>query len=110
MFDDEAQALIETAHLYGKKVAVHAHGADGIDLALKYGADSIEHGTLLDEEEREAVPEERRLLRADAVDRERLPRTAREGSERVSARGAREDRVAHLDHGQGARSSRIRAA
>ena len=50
MFDDEGQALIETAHLYGKKVAVHAHGADGINLALKYGADSIEHGTLLDEE------------------------------------------------------------
>jgi imidazolonepropionase-like amidohydrolase len=49
MFDDEAQALIETAHLYGKKVAVHAHGADGINLALKYGADSIEHGTLMDE-------------------------------------------------------------
>jgi imidazolonepropionase-like amidohydrolase len=50
MFDDEAKALIETAHLYSKKVAVHAHGADGINLALKYGADSIEHGTLLDEE------------------------------------------------------------
>jgi imidazolonepropionase-like amidohydrolase len=50
MFDDEAKALIETAHLYGKKVAVHAHGADGIALALKYGADSIEHGTQLDEE------------------------------------------------------------
>jgi imidazolonepropionase-like amidohydrolase len=50
MFDDEAQALIETAHLYGKKVAVHAHGADGVNLALKYGADSIEHGTLLDED------------------------------------------------------------
>jgi imidazolonepropionase-like amidohydrolase len=50
MFDDEAKALIETAHLYGKKVAVHAHGADGIVLALKYGANSIEHGTLLDDE------------------------------------------------------------
>ena len=50
MFDDEAKALIETAHLYNKKVAVHAHGADGINLALTYGADSIEHGTLLDEE------------------------------------------------------------
>jgi imidazolonepropionase-like amidohydrolase len=50
MFDDEARALIETAHLYGKKVAVHAHGADGINLALRNGADSIEHGTLLDEE------------------------------------------------------------
>lgn len=50
MFDDEARAIVETAHLYGKKVAVHAHGADGIRLALASGADSIEHGTLLDEE------------------------------------------------------------
>jgi len=49
MFADEARALVETAHLYGKKVAVHAHGADGIKLALQAGADSIEHGTLLDE-------------------------------------------------------------
>ncbi|MDP8916357.1 MAG: amidohydrolase family protein, partial [Pseudomonadota bacterium] len=50
MFDDEAKALIDTAHLYGKKVAVHAHGADGIKLALRHGADSIEHGTIMDEE------------------------------------------------------------
>ncbi|MBK8283948.1 MAG: amidohydrolase family protein [Ahniella sp.] len=50
MFEDEARAIVETAHLYGKKVAVHAHGADGIVLALKVGADSIEHGTLLDDE------------------------------------------------------------
>jgi imidazolonepropionase-like amidohydrolase len=50
MFDDEARTLIETAHMYGKKVAVHAHGADGVRLALEYGADSIEHGTLMDDE------------------------------------------------------------
>ena len=50
MFDDEAKAIVETAHLYGKKVAVHAHGADGVNLALASGADSIEHGTLLDDE------------------------------------------------------------
>ncbi|MGZ8363962.1 MAG: metal-dependent hydrolase family protein, partial [Caulobacteraceae bacterium] len=49
MFDDEAKAIVETAHLYGKKVAVHAHGADGIAVALRAGADSIEHGTLMDE-------------------------------------------------------------
>jgi imidazolonepropionase-like amidohydrolase len=49
MFEDEARAVIETAHMYDKKVAVHAHGADGINLALRLGADSIEHGTLLDE-------------------------------------------------------------
>jgi imidazolonepropionase-like amidohydrolase len=50
MFDDEIRALVDTAHLYGKKVAVHAHGADGINAALAAGADSIEHGTLLDDE------------------------------------------------------------
>jgi imidazolonepropionase-like amidohydrolase len=50
MFDDEARAIIDTAHLYGKKVAVHAHGADGIAVALAAGADSIEHGTLIDAE------------------------------------------------------------
>jgi imidazolonepropionase-like amidohydrolase len=50
MFEDEARAVIDTAHMYGRKVAVHAHGADGINLALRLGADSIEHGTLLDAE------------------------------------------------------------
>ncbi|MFU8821690.1 MAG: amidohydrolase family protein [Gammaproteobacteria bacterium] len=50
MFEDEARAVVETARLYGKKVAVHAHGADGINLALRLGVDSIEHGTLLDDE------------------------------------------------------------
>jgi len=50
MFEDEVRAIVETAHLYGRKVAVHAHGADGIVLALRAGADSVEHGTLLDEE------------------------------------------------------------
>lgn len=49
MFADEVRAIIETAHLYGKKVAVHAHGTDGINLALELGADSIEHATLLDD-------------------------------------------------------------
>ena len=50
MLDEEARALVETAHAYGKKVAVHAHGADGLKLALRAGSDSIEHGTVMDEE------------------------------------------------------------
>ncbi len=47
MFEDEARALIDTAHLYGRRVAVHAHGDDGIALAVRLGADSIEHGTVM---------------------------------------------------------------
>jgi len=50
MFEDEARAVVQTARMYDKKVAVHAHGADGINMALRLGVDSIEHGTLLDEE------------------------------------------------------------
>ena len=50
MFDDETKAVVDTARLYGKRVAVHAHGADGINMALAAGAASIEHGTMLDDE------------------------------------------------------------
>ena len=50
MVEEEAKALVDTAHAYGRKVAVHAHGADGIKLAVRAGADSIEHGTVMDEE------------------------------------------------------------
>jgi imidazolonepropionase-like amidohydrolase len=50
MFDDETRAVVDTARLYGKKVAVHAHGTDGINMALAAGAASIEHGTMLDDE------------------------------------------------------------
>ncbi len=50
MFEDEARAIVETAKLFGKKVSAHAHGADGIRLALLAGVDSIEHGTILDPE------------------------------------------------------------
>lgn len=50
MLDEEAKALVQTAHAYGRKVAVHAHGSDGVKLALRAGADSIEHGTVMDDE------------------------------------------------------------
>ena len=50
MFVDEVRAIVETARLYGKKVAVHAHGQDGVKVALAAGVDSIEHGTTLDDE------------------------------------------------------------
>ena len=68
MFADEAKALVDTAHAYGRKVAVHAHGADGIKLALRAGADSIEHGTRDGRGDRlPIVQADRRLLCADPV-------------------------------------------
>jgi imidazolonepropionase-like amidohydrolase len=47
---DEMKAIVDEAHRYGKKVAAHAHGTDGIKTAVRAGVDSIEHGTLLDDE------------------------------------------------------------
>lgn len=50
MMDDEMKAVVETARTFGRKVAAHAHGVDGINAALRAGVDSIEHGTFTNEE------------------------------------------------------------
>ena len=49
MFDDEMKAIVDTAHMFGRKVAAHAHGKEGIDAALRAGVDSIEHATYTDD-------------------------------------------------------------
>lgn len=41
---------VEVAHRAGRRVMVHAEATDGIKSAVRAGVDSIEHGTLLDEE------------------------------------------------------------
>ena len=41
---------VEVAHRAGKKVMAHAEGAEGIKAAVRAGVDSIEHGTVMDEE------------------------------------------------------------
>ena len=48
MFADEMQAIVDTAHLFGRKVAAHAHGLNGIRAAAEAGVDTIEHGTYSD--------------------------------------------------------------
>ncbi|HXS92206.1 MAG TPA: amidohydrolase family protein [Steroidobacteraceae bacterium] len=46
----EMQALIDEAHMAGRKVAVHAHGAAGIKSAIRAGVDTVEHASLIDDE------------------------------------------------------------
>jgi len=46
---DELAAIVDSAHLMGRKVTAHAHGLNGVNAALKAGVDSIEHGTYLDD-------------------------------------------------------------
>ena len=48
--DAEMKAICDMAHFMGLKVAAHAHGAKGIDAAVRAGVDSIEHGTFIDEQ------------------------------------------------------------
>jgi imidazolonepropionase-like amidohydrolase len=47
---EELRVIVEEAHAAGRKVAAHAHGAQGIKNAVIAGVDSIEHGSLLDDE------------------------------------------------------------
>jgi imidazolonepropionase-like amidohydrolase len=49
---EELEAAVDEAHNFGLKVAVHAHGAEGIKTAIRAGVASIEHGTLMDDEGR----------------------------------------------------------
>ena len=48
--EDELRAVVDTAKDYGFRVAAHAHGAEGMKRALRAGVDSIEHGTMMDDE------------------------------------------------------------
>jgi imidazolonepropionase-like amidohydrolase len=47
---EEMKALVEEAHMWGKKVAAHAHGTDGINRAVLAGVNSVEHCSILDDQ------------------------------------------------------------
>jgi imidazolonepropionase-like amidohydrolase len=46
---EEMKAIVADAHRLGRKVAAHAHGAQGILWATEAGVDSIEHGSYVDD-------------------------------------------------------------
>ncbi|MDB5232118.1 MAG: amidohydrolase [Chitinophagaceae bacterium] len=48
--EEEMRVIVETAKDYGFKVAAHCHGAEAMKRAVRAGVNSIEHGTLMDEE------------------------------------------------------------
>jgi imidazolonepropionase-like amidohydrolase len=48
--EQQMAEAVTVAHRAGKKVMAHAEGAVGIKAAVRAGVDSIEHGTMLDEE------------------------------------------------------------
>ncbi len=47
---EEMNAIVQEAHRLERKVTAHAHGTEAIKMAIKAGVDSIEHGSLIDNE------------------------------------------------------------
>lgn len=48
--DDELAVAVEEANRWGRFVAAHAHGAEGIKAALRAGVRTVDHGSMMDEE------------------------------------------------------------
>jgi imidazolonepropionase-like amidohydrolase len=47
---EELRAIVETARMLNRRVTVHAHGRDGIYNSLRAGVNSIQHGSVIDDE------------------------------------------------------------
>ncbi|MGD9560893.1 MAG: amidohydrolase family protein [Pyrinomonadaceae bacterium] len=62
---EEMNAIVSEAHLHGIKVTAHAHGAEGLKMAVKAGVNSVEHGSFLDEEGIRLMKERGTYLSAD---------------------------------------------
>ena len=62
---EEMNAVVQEAAMWGKKVAAHAHGTEGIKRAVRAGVASIEHGSLLDDEAIRMMKERGTYLVAD---------------------------------------------
>jgi imidazolonepropionase-like amidohydrolase len=46
---EEIKAAVDTAHKFGKKIAIHSYGPDGARDAVRAGTDSLEHATDMDD-------------------------------------------------------------
>jgi imidazolonepropionase-like amidohydrolase len=62
---EEMKAAVNEAAMWGRKVAAHAHGTEGIKRAVRAGVASIEHGSLLDDEAIRMMKERGTYLVAD---------------------------------------------
>ncbi len=67
---EEMKAMVEEAAMWGKKVAAHAHGTEGIKMATRAGVASIEHGSLIDDEGIRLMKERGTYLLGDVYNHE----------------------------------------
>jgi len=78
--DEELKAIVSEAHLLGRKVAAHAHGTSGIKAAVLAGVDSIEHGSILDDETIRLMKERGTVLVPTLMAGETVEAAARAGT------------------------------
>ncbi|AZS48006.1 metal-dependent hydrolase family protein [Microbacterium oxydans] len=57
MTDEEILAEIDEAHRLGRRIMAHGHGGPGVQVAVRAGVDSIEHGLLLTREDLDLMVE-----------------------------------------------------
>ncbi len=77
---EEIKAIVdEAAKLDERKVAAHAHGAEGIKIATRAGVASIEHGSFLDEEGARLMAEKGTVLVPTLMAGETVERLAKSG-------------------------------
>ena len=65
---EELKVAVEEAHKAGRRIAAHAHGARSIKDAVLAGVDSIEHGSLIDDEGIRLMKEHGTFLVSDIYD------------------------------------------
>jgi imidazolonepropionase-like amidohydrolase len=76
---EELKALVEEANKLERRVAAHAHGTEGIKLAVRAGVNSIEHGSFLDEEGARLMAQKGTFLVPTLMAGETVERAARAG-------------------------------
>ncbi len=76
---EELKAMVDEANKLERKVAAHAHGAEGIKLAVRAGVSSIEHGSFLDEEGARLMKERGTFLVPTLSAAEGVERAAKSG-------------------------------
>ncbi len=76
---EELKAMVDEAHKLERKVAAHAHGTEGIKIAVRAGVSSIEHGSFLDEEGARLMKERGTYLVPTLSAAEAVERAAKSG-------------------------------
>ena len=76
---EELKAMVDEATKLERKVAAHAHGTEGIKIAVRAGVASIEHGSFLDEEGARMMAEHGTYLVPTLSAAERVEAAAKSG-------------------------------